>query len=589
MSFFRSPIPYVEPRDDLTIPQFVFSETFAHPTKSAHTGRFPCMIEEETGRKVYLSELRYRTDALARAFSALYNIRDGDIVSIFIPNHVDYPTLTWATHSLGAIVAALSASLTPDELAYQLAVAKPSLLVAYVENLSVAIEAANAVKLPYSRIIVLDGHKSQKKLPFTMVEDLVNDKSLPPYVPYAFTKPKQAREKIAFLCFSSGTTGNPKAVAISHYNLISDLIQFATFAGVNTNYAPAEEQRFRPGDVVTGVLPFNHIYGLVMNVHLIFYLSMTVVVSGKFDYERFLQNIDRYGITHLIIVPPQALLLVKHPLTKKFKFTSLRVIVSAAAPLSAELTTQLLEAFPKLHIGQGYGMTETSAAVTVFPITQTVGTLGSAGQLIPGTTAKVVKADGTLAGVGEPGELLLKGPQIALGYYHNEEATKDTFIDGWLKTGDEVMFAENGDMFVTDRIKELIKVKGNQVAPSELEGHLLDHPDVADVAVIGIPDDFAGEAPLAYVVLKPVVAAEVAAKPALAEEVKGRLKKQELTGCDPAAQHVSATKSKYKWLTGGVVFMDAIPKSPSGKILRRVLKDQSKTLLAQSQRPSAKL
>ncbi|KAI0357673.1 phenylacetyl-CoA ligase [Trametes cingulata] len=578
MTLFQSTIPYVEPRDDLTIPQFVFSETFEHPTKSAHVGKFPCMIEEDTGRKVYFSELQYRTDALARAFNALYNIRDSDIVSLYVPNHVDYPALTWAAQKLGAIVAALSASLTSEELAYQLTVAKPSVLVTHVENLPAALEAAKAVKLPHSRIVVLDGQKSKTKLSFKSVEDLVNDKTLPPYSEFKFTKPGQAREKIAFLCFSSGTTGKPKAVAISHFNVISDLIQFATFSGANQNYAPWEEQRFRPGDVASGVLPFNHIYGLVINLHAMFYFAMTVVVSQKFNYERFLQSIHSYGITHLLIVPPQAVLLVKHPLTKKFKLTSLRVLVAAAAPVSAELTTQLVQAFPKLQVGQGYGMTETTAAVTVFPISQKVGTLGSAGQLIPGIVAKVVKPDGSLARVGEPGELLLKGPQISLGYYKNEQATKETFVDGWLKTGDEVVFAENGDMFVTDRIKELIKVKGNQVAPSELEGHLLDHPDVADVAVIGIPDDFAGEAPLAYVVLKPAVAAEVAKKPALAEEVKERLKK-----------HVSATKSKYKWLTGGVIFIDAIPKSPSGKILRRVLREQSKSLRVQSQQGRAKL
>ncbi|KAI0657594.1 phenylacetyl-CoA ligase [Cubamyces menziesii] len=578
MSFFTSPIPYVEPRDNFTIPQFVFSETFEHPTKSSQIGKYPCMIEEETGRKVYLSELQYRTDALARAFSALFNIRDGDIVSLYIPNHVDYPVLTWATQRLGAIVAALSASLTSEELAYQLTVAKPSLLVTHVENLPAALEAANAVKLPHSRIVVLDGQKSSKKLPFKSVEDLIDDKSLPPYTEFKFSKPGEAREKIAFLCFSSGTTGKPKAVAISHFNVISDLIQFSALCGANQNYAPLEEQRFRPGDVASGVLPFNHIYGLVINLHAMFYLAMTVVVSSKFNYEKFLQSIDAYGITHLFIVPPQAVLLVKHPLTKKFKLSSLRVLIAAAAPVSAELTTQLVEAFPKLSIGQGYGMTETTAAVTVFPTSQKVGTLGSAGQLVPGIVAKVVKPDGSLAGVGEPGELLLKGPQIALGYYKNEQATKETFIDGWLRTGDEVLFAENGDMFVTDRIKELIKVKGNQVAPSELEGHLLDHPDVADVAVIGIPDDFAGEAPLAYVVLKPAVAAEIAKTPALAEEVKARLQK-----------HVSATKSKYKWLTGGVIFIEAIPKSPSGKILRRVLRDQSKNLRAASQQTRAKL
>ncbi|KAI8989046.1 phenylacetyl-CoA ligase [Trametes punicea] len=576
MSLFKSSAPYVAPRDNLSIPQFVFSEAFEHPTRSSEIGKYPCMIEEETGRKVYLSELDHRSDALARAFNALYNIRDGDIVSLYVPNHIDYAVLTLGTQKLGGIVAALSATLTPDELAYQLTVARPSLLVAHVENLPAALQAAKAVNLPSSRIIVLDGQKAQTKLPHPSVEDLINQKTLPPFSEITFTKPGEARAKIAFLCFSSGTTGKPKAVAISHYNVISDVVQFAAHVGANT--VSREQQRFCPGDVISGVLPLNHIYGLVLNLHAVIYTAMTTVVCAKFNYERFLQSIDAYRINHLFIVPPQVVLLVKHPLTKKYKLSSLRVIVSAAAPMSAELTTQLVEAFPKVSIGQGYGMTETTAAVTLYPLTQRIGTLGSAGQLMPGVVAKVVRPDGSLARVGERGELLLQGDQVALGYYKNEQATKETFVDGWLRTGDEVYFAENGDMFVTDRIKELIKVKGNQVAPSELEGHLLDHPDVADVAVVGVPDDFAGEAPLAYVVLKPNLAAEVAKNRALGEDVKARLQK-----------HVSATKSKHKWLTGGVVFVDAIPKSASGKILRRMLRDQSKALPPQSQKPAAKL
>ncbi|CDO68622.1 hypothetical protein BN946_scf184996.g53 [Trametes cinnabarina] len=584
MSLFKSSVPYVEPRDDITLPQLVFSETFQHPTKPAEYGNYPCFIEEDTGRKVYLAEINHRADALARAFSSLYNI-----LSLYSPNHVDYLALTCATQKLGGIVAALSASLTADEVAYQLTVARPSLLVAHLETLPAALEAAKAVNLPASRIVVLDGHKSKTKLPYKSVEDLINEKTLPPYKEFTFSKPGEARTKIAFLCFSSGTTGKPKAspnvslsfvgdltglfldqaVAISHYNVISDVIQFAAFD---------QGRRLRPGNIASGVLPFSHIYGLVVNIHIMIYLAMSVVVSAKFNYERFLQSIDQYGITHLLIVPPQAVLLVKHPLTKKFKLSSIRMIIAAAAPLSAELTMQLVETFPDAAIGQGYGMTETAAAVAVYPPWQKVGTPGSAGQLLPGTVAKVVKADGSLARINEPGELLVMGPQVTLGYYQNEQATKEAFVDGWLRTGDEVLFKENGDMFVTDRIKELIKVKGNQVAPSELEGHLLDHPDVADVAVIGIPDDFAGEVPLAFVVLKPTTAAEVAKNPALAEEVKTRLQK-----------HVSATKTKYKWLTGGVDFIDAIPKNPSGKILRRVLKEKAKSLRPPAQQSKAKL
>ncbi|OBZ76378.1 4-coumarate--CoA ligase-like 3 [Grifola frondosa] len=184
----------------------------------------------------------------------------------------------------------------------------------------------------------------------------------------------------------------------------------------------------------------------------------------------------------------------------------------------------------------------------MFPVSQKIGTLGSAGQLVSGTIAKVVKADGSLAGVGEPGELFITGPQITLGYYGNDEATRETYIDGWLRTGDEVLFHENGDIFVVDRIKELIKVKGFQVAPSELEGHLIGHPDVVDVAVVGAPDDYSGEVPLAYVVLKPDTAKAIQENTSLAADVRTSIFK-----------HVADVKSKYKWLAGGVEFIDGYP------------------------------
>jgi len=204
-----------------------------------------------------------------------------------------------------------------------------------------------------------------------------------------------------------------------------------------------------------------------------------------------------------------------------------------------------------------------------WPISQNFkATPGSAGQLLSGWEAKVVKSDPSegedevLAGYNEPGELYLRGPSVALRYQNNDTATKETFLEeGWMRTGDQVFFNEDGDLFVVDRLKEVFKVRGNQVAPAELEGHLLGHPDVQDACVVGVTDEYSGELPLAFVALQPKASRRAKISPREANTLKHSIKK-----------HVSDHKIKYKWLDGGVVFIDAIPKNPSGKILRRLLK-----------------
>ncbi|PCH45120.1 amp dependent CoA ligase [Wolfiporia cocos MD-104 SS10] len=539
------------------------------PSRPVRPSSVPCLIDEGTGQPMFLSELRSRSDALARTLQNEMGIGENDLVSIFTPNHTDYLTIIWAVHRLGGIVSAINPGLTQEELVYHLQIARPALLIAHGESLSTAIEGARVLNITSSRVIVIDRHQGSGAPPCICLEELIaRGLHLPPIKEFRL-RDGQAKTQVAILCFSSGTTGKPKAVAVSHYNLICNVIQSATHHRVNDNHVPWEERRFRPGDVVSGVIPFYHMYGILSNLHWMIYSAMTVVVTQKFKYETMLQNIERFHITHLIIVPPQAVLLCKaceHPATKNYNLSSVRFCMVAAAPVTAELISQLLEALPGSHLGQGYGMTETTAAVCMFPTTQKVGTPGSAGQLVPGTIAKIVKPDGSLAGYGEPGELLIQGGQVSLGYYGNEAATKEAFRDGWLKSGDEVVIRENGDIFVVDRIKEFIKVKGLQVAPGELEGHLLNHPQIADACVIGIPDAYAGEIPLAFIVLQPDAAASAQKTEADAAKMKQDI-----------VEYVAATKSRHKWLTGGVVFIDAIPKSPSGKILRRILREKAKT------------
>lgn len=249
-----------------------------------------------------------------------------------------------------------------------------------------------------------------------------------------------------------------------------------------------------------------------------------------------------------------------------------------AAPLSAELTHQFTKVLPQSEICQGYGMTETCTTTTMTPIWQRIGTPGSAGHFLPGVKAKIVKPDGSLAGYDEPGELVVTGPEMSLRYTNDPEATKETFVDGWVRTGDEVLVRPNGDVFVVDRLKEIFKVRGFQVAPAELEGHLLTHPDVADAGVIGVPHEFSGEVAMAFIVLNEGARRRVERDPQERARIAAGI-----------AKHVKDGKVSYKWLEGGVEFADIIPKNPSGKIMRRFLRQQAAELRAKKNAGRPKL
>ncbi|KAG1736701.1 hypothetical protein EDD22DRAFT_924011, partial [Suillus occidentalis] len=263
--------------------------------------------------------------------------------------------------------------------------------------------------------------------------------------------------------------GRTKAVAISHFASIVNVIQMAEHQKVNKNYAPWEEQRFRPGDVVA-----RDIYGMV--------LGLSVVVIPKFNFTEFLER-------------P-----LLHPAVKNYNLNGARHLMSGAAPLSASLVDQLVKVLPNARIGQGYGKSESSSTIAMFSMDEKLGVPGSAGRLVHGVVAKVVKDDGTLAGFYE---------LEALGCLNNEEATKETFVNGWLRTGDEVVMREDHESFVVHRLKEIMKVKGFQVAHAELEGCVLEHPDVSDACV------------MAFVVLHPNAVKRIALDPA---EAMGHVK-----------------------------------------------------------------
>jgi len=306
------------------------------------------------------------------------------------------------------------------------------------------------------------------------------------------------------------------------------------------------------GDRAIAVLPFFHIYGLVVLMNQPLYCGAGVVTMPRFDLREFLRVIQDYRITVAYVVPPIVLALVKHPMVDEFDLSSLELVHSGAAPLSAELELACAERLG-CRVRQGYGLTETSPATHFVP-DQLVGPMpGDVGPLVPNTECRIVDVlSGEDAPAGESGELLIRGPQVMKGYLNKPQATADAIDpDGWLHTGDIARIDENGSMRIVDRIKELIKYKGYQIAPAELEALLLTHPAITDAAVIPLPDEEAGEVPKAFVV------------------TDGSITPEAVTGY--VAEHVAPYKK-----VRAVEIIDAIPKAPSGKILRRVLIDRER-------------
>ncbi|KAF4606510.1 hypothetical protein EYR38_000564 [Pleurotus pulmonarius] len=506
---------------------------YKHPCMPHRPDNVPWLTEDHSGRSIGFQEIKSRTHGLANAMSIKWNIKENDVVCIFSPNHTDYPICVWATHTLGAIITPANPGYTPDELVHQLRTTKAALIFVHCDALSTVLTAAKRARIPEDRIVLL--HNPQKTTAphgAENVNDLVtfglgHDTN---YMEKRFKKGESKRH-LAFLSFSSGTTGKPKAVSIPHYSVIANIIQIAAHYNIGSRIS--EPCPFSPGDVATAVLPFFHIYGLVVNMHFMLF----------------------------------------HPAMRGVDLSHVKWTVCGAAPLSGELVKQVIKVLPNASIGQGYGLTETCTSIAMYPPEQRIGTIGSAGTLIPGVRARVVKADGSLGKAGEVGELVVTGPSMSLGYPDNAQATKETFIDGWVRTGDEVMINKNSELFVLDRVKEIFKVRGYQVAPAELEGHLLMHPYVADACVVSILDEYSGELPLAYVVLDKSVEEHIR-DPKTAAKLRNEI-----------AKHVSDTKVQYKWLAGGVEFIDAIPKNPSGKILRRVLRDKARAARANLHAP----
>ncbi|KAJ5178589.1 AMP-dependent synthetase/ligase [Penicillium coprophilum] len=564
MSIYRSPYPDLDIKS-VDLVSYLFSNPFNTPLDH------PLYINAISGEQYTFGDVIQRTRSLSNGLRQSIGLKPNDVVALLSPNTIDYPIVCHAIIGSKAIVSPTSAALTALELNAQLKTSGARFIVVHSSLLETAQKAANGTSI--EKIVLIDGQTPVNGQP--TCNHLAST-----FAPADFLaiNPAEADHQPIFICFSSGTSGAAKGVIITHKNISSNLQQSRHYLD-----SGLPSQRSARKSAVA-FLPFSHIYGLNLFMCQCLMWGTTVAIMPKFDLDLYLSCIQKYRPDELSLVPPIALMLVKDPRVVKYDLSSVRKIMSAAAPLTIELASALearLSAIAKKEVfcTQSWGLTETSPLATTLPNDRMDKRNAGVGCIAPNMQFRfvdpesmkdaAVKADGST----EPGEIWCRGPNVVSGYYNNDKATKESYHvdeDGkrWFRTGDIGTIDKDGYVAILDRIKEMIKYKGLQVIPSELEGKLVDHPDVEDAAVTGMwVEDKATELPVGFVVLS--------------RQAKDKDQKAVLDGIHA---WLNERVSNYKRLRGGIQVLSQIPKSPSGKILRRELRD-----LLKSQAPKARL
>jgi 4-coumarate--CoA ligase len=495
------------------------------------------LVDPGSGVETTYGALRASVDAFAGALAAR-GVAVGTVVGLLCPNVPAFATVFHGVLRLGAIVTTINSLYTAGEIEKQLTDAGADWLITVSPLLPQAKAAASAAGIADDHVIVLDGQGSTGEGGHPGLRELLTEQSSPPEVTF------DPATHVAVLPYSSGTTGVPKGVMLTHRNLVANVQQCRANIDLQST------------DRVLAVLPFFHIYGMTVLLNLALRQRASLVTMPKFDLVEFLTNIQTYGCTYLYIAPPIAVALAKHPVVDQFDISTVHTVFSGAAPLDGE-TAEAAGRRIHARMMQGYGMSELSPVSHAMPFDRDDIPVSSVGTLLPNQLCKLVDTETGEEitevgpeGVSLPGELWIQGPNVMLGYLGRPDATAETLdAEGFLHTGDVAVYHEGGYFTIVDRVKELIKYKGYQIAPAELEALLLSHPTVMDAAVIGVLDEDKQEIPKAFIVATP---------------------DSGLTDADVmafVAEHVAPHKKVRR-----VEFIDAIPKSASGKILRKDLR-----------------
>ena len=518
------PTTYRSPFPDVNIPivplqDHLFKHADRWPDK-------PAFIDGPTNQTLTYAQLRRGVNRTAAGLAAR-GFGKGDVFAIYSPNLPKYAVAFFGVATAGGVNTTINPLYTAAELHRQLKDANAKFLVTIPQFLDNAREAVHGTAV--KEVFVFG--EAEGATPFAA---LMADEP-PPVIAY------DPREDLVALPYSSGTTGLPKGVMLTHYNLVANIAQTRAVEALSQD------------EVLIGILPFYHIYGMVVIMSGALYAGATIVTMPRFELDQFLGLLQTHGVTMAYLVPPIVLALAKHPDVDKYDLSKLENIFSGAAPLPEPVANACAQR-NSVVVRQGYGLTETSPVTHANARDQEI-KVTSVGTALPNTTFRIVDLS-TMddAATGELGEVWIRGPQVMKGYLNNPEATRDMIDDdGWLRSGDIGYADADGYLYVVDRVKELIKYKGMQVAPSELEEVVQSHPAVADAAVVPSPDAEAGEIPKAFIVLKPGATAS-------ADEIMAHVAKR-------VAPHKKLRK---------VEFIDEIPKVPSGKILRRRLVEQER-------------
>ncbi|KAH8696555.1 putative amp dependent CoA ligase [Talaromyces proteolyticus] len=471
-------------------------------------------------------------------------LRPGDVLLALASNCNDFVLLAHATWWAGAVFAPLNTSATLGDISHVLQIVRPTHVATIAPKLDLVQAALTSTSMTKTKIMtVLSKVENLPQFPCDIISKSVAE-SLPPYD----LQGRSSRDVCSTICFSSGTTGKIKGVQLSHYNLIMNTITMRISMPARVNSTIRE----------VFFAPYCHIYGLTIVV--LSGMSVGALYCGllAFDLETFCRKSSELKATDLHIVPPIALALAVSPVTQKYDLASLKRIVISAAPLKKSVQLLLKKRLPHTRVCQGYGLSEASGGI-IHQIDEDDLAYGSVGKLVAGIEARLVDPKtGSDVRAGQEGELWVRGSTVMMGYAGDKAATEQTFSGGWLRTGDILKIDDRQNFWVTDRLKEMIKYKGFQIAPSELEDLLIRHPDVIDAAVCAVYDDAqATEVPLAYVSLN-------LEKTEMPDHEKQKVLESIRTWTDNQL-------AGYKKLRGGVFHLQTLPKTPTGKILRRLL------------------